>query len=114
MVHLGRVSFDKFRELIELSTIAVSITTCDGTPNTMLDTMAYGGIPVMSNIDSIKEWIVDGENGYIVNSNNPVDIAAKILQAFDEKNKHNQMCKINDLRPLFAILLLYPIWYPNY
>ena len=52
----------------------VSPSTSDGTPNSMLEAMACGSIPVMSNLDSIREWVRDGENGLLFDPDSPDEL----------------------------------------
>jgi len=44
----------------------ISIPESDATSISLLEAMAYGCIPIVSNLPSNKEWITDGENGFIV------------------------------------------------
>lgn len=50
-------------ELFRLSSVAVSPSLHDGTPNTLLEAMDCGCIIVTGDIESVREWINDGENG---------------------------------------------------
>jgi len=47
--------------------VYVSLSSHDGTPNTLLEAMAFGCLPVCGDIESIREWITDGQNGLLVN-----------------------------------------------
>jgi glycosyltransferase involved in cell wall biosynthesis len=44
----------------------ISIPESDATSISLLEAMAYGCIPIVSNLPSNKEWITDGENGFII------------------------------------------------
>ena len=46
--------------------------------------MAYGCIPIVSNLPSNKEWITDGENGFIV-QNLETEYLSKMLEIDFEK-----------------------------
>ena len=59
----------------------ISAAIHDGTPNSVLESMALGCVPVVGDIESLREWIVDGENGLLMNPNNPSSIATGILRA---------------------------------
>jgi glycosyltransferase involved in cell wall biosynthesis len=58
---------DTFRlaEIMQSAKLFVSPLTSDGVPNSMLEAMACGMIPVMSDLESIREFITNGENGYL-------------------------------------------------
>ena len=62
------------------STIMVSISEHDGTPNTLLEAMALGCLPVCGDIESIREWIEPGVNGALVPPDDPEAVAAAINQ----------------------------------
>jgi glycosyltransferase involved in cell wall biosynthesis len=47
------------------SKIYVSIPTTDGTSISLLEALAYGCLPIVSNLPANKEWIQDGVNGII-------------------------------------------------
>ena len=53
----------------------------------MLECMAYGIIPIMSNHSPIQEWVTDGQNGYLFNPRDPENIGQVIVKAL--KNKDN-------------------------
>jgi glycosyltransferase involved in cell wall biosynthesis len=47
------------------SKIYVSIPTTDGTSISLLESLAYGCLPIVSDLPANKEWIQDGVNGII-------------------------------------------------
>lgn len=52
----------------------------DGIPTVMFESMAYG-VPVLTtNVSAIPEVIIDGKNGFIVEPNNPYELARKIRE----------------------------------
>jgi glycosyltransferase involved in cell wall biosynthesis len=77
------------------SRVVVSAAIHDGTPNSILESMALGCIPVVGNIESLREWIVDGENGLLVDPENPVSIASGILRALKDDELFFQAQQIN-------------------
>lgn len=48
------------------SKIYISIPITDGTSISLLEAMAYGCLPILSDLPANREWITDGENGIIV------------------------------------------------
>jgi glycosyltransferase involved in cell wall biosynthesis len=46
----------------------VSIPNTDGTSISLLEAMAYACIPFVSNLPANKEWVKDGENGFVVDA----------------------------------------------
>jgi glycosyltransferase involved in cell wall biosynthesis len=63
------------------SQISVSITTHDGTPNTLLETMACGCFPIVGDIESLREWITPGVNGFLVSAHSPQELSDAIIAA---------------------------------
>lgn len=47
--------------------IFVSIPESDATAISLLEAMAYGCVPVLSDLPANREWIEDGKNGIIIN-----------------------------------------------
>ncbi len=77
------------------STVSVSPSTHDGTPNTLLEAMALGCLPVCGDLDSIREWITPGENGLLVDPADEKDLANAILRALDEESLRDNAARIN-------------------
>ena len=67
------------------STLSVSVSTHDGTPNTLLEAMALGCLPVCGDLESIREWIRDGENGLLVDAEDEKALANAICRGLEDK-----------------------------
>ena len=52
--------------LYAASTIYISLSSHDGTPNSFLEAAACGCYPVVGDIASLREWILPSENGTLV------------------------------------------------
>jgi glycosyltransferase involved in cell wall biosynthesis len=81
---LPHQSRGQMADLFRRSRVAVSPTTHDGTPNTLLESMACGCFPIAGDLESLREWIVPGENGFLISPNDPQDLAEAILQALGQ------------------------------
>ncbi len=81
--------------LFQHALISVSISTHDGTPNTLLEAMAAGSFPICGDIASVREWIADGKNGLLVNPNDPDGLAKAILQALHDGKLRKQVTLVN-------------------
>ena len=64
----------------------ISIPTSDGTSISLLEAMAYGCIPVLSDIPANREWVEDGKNGIIIGRTEPFIMAIKRGLEFDAEN----------------------------
>ncbi|HKJ27783.1 MAG TPA: glycosyltransferase family 4 protein [Anaerolineales bacterium] len=82
-------------EVFRQAHIVVSPSTHDGTPNTLLEAIACNCFPVAGDIDSIREWIIDGENGLLVDPANPSALADAIVQAIEDTTLRQQAAEIN-------------------
>ena len=63
------------------SVASVSVSQHDGTPNSLLEAMALGCFPIAGDIESVREWIVPGENGILIDPDSPEQLANAILCA---------------------------------
>jgi glycosyltransferase involved in cell wall biosynthesis len=61
--------------------VSVSPSTHDGTPNTLLEAMACGCMPVAGDLESIREWVDDGVNGLLTDPLSPERLAQSIIRA---------------------------------
>ncbi|MBI9042960.1 MAG: glycosyltransferase [Anaerolineaceae bacterium] len=69
--------------LFQKAEISVSISSHDGTPNSLLEAMANGCFPIAGDIESLREWITPGVNGLLIEPTKPEALASAILQALD-------------------------------
>jgi hypothetical protein len=70
-------------ELMSQSQIFASISSHDGTPNSLLEALACGCFPVVGDIESLREWVVPGVNGLVAEADKPQQVAEAILLALE-------------------------------
>jgi glycosyltransferase involved in cell wall biosynthesis len=75
--------------------VYASLSSHDGTPNTLLEAMVCGCLPVCGDIESIREWVTSGENGLLVNPHDPQAVAQAILNACLDKTLQQRAKKLN-------------------
>ncbi|UYN90552.1 MAG: glycosyltransferase family 4 protein [Anaerolineales bacterium] len=75
--------------------LMVSPSTHDGTPNTLLEAMACGLLPVAGDLDSIREWITPSENGLLVNPNDADALASAILHGLSDATLRSKAASLN-------------------
>ena len=78
---LGRVPHEEMPNLLTQADIYVSTSLHDGTSVSLLEAMATGTFPIVTDIPSNQEWIHDGKNGFLVSSENQWLLARKIIEA---------------------------------
>jgi glycosyltransferase involved in cell wall biosynthesis len=71
----------EFMSMLKHTRTMISTSLSDGTPNVMLEAMAAGALPVMSPLESIREWIEDGRNGLLAPALQADRIAAAIRRS---------------------------------
>jgi glycosyltransferase involved in cell wall biosynthesis len=89
------MSQESLATLLKKSAIYVSPSISDGTPNSMLEAMACGAFPVMGNLESLREWIDHGVNGFLFDPNDSDDLANCLQQALDNVSVRQKAQNIN-------------------
>lgn len=78
---LPNLSRVQMAETLRSAQVVVSLTTHDGTPNSLLEALACGCYPVAGDLESIREWITPGVNGDLAAPANLHAVAEKIAGA---------------------------------
>jgi glycosyltransferase involved in cell wall biosynthesis len=92
---LPKVSYSEMPKLFKSAQVAVSPSTHDGTPNTLLEAMACGCFPIAGDIESLREWIIPGENGLLVNPDDPNQLAEAILKSLKDRELRSKAAQYN-------------------
>ena len=82
-------------EVFRGAQILVSPSIHDGTPNSLIEGMACGCFPVAGDLESIREWITHGQNGLLVNPNDPQSIADAILLGLEREDLRREAAGLN-------------------
>jgi glycosyltransferase involved in cell wall biosynthesis len=82
---LGRVPHEEMPNLLSKANIYVSTSLYDGTSVSLLEALAAGAFPVVTDIPSNREWITNAENGFLVPIGNEYILASKIVEAIRNK-----------------------------
>jgi len=90
-----QLSHAQMADVFRSAQIVVSPAIHDGTPNSLLEGMACGCFPIAGDLESIREWITHGENGLLVNPNDPQAIADAILLALENKDLRRNAAGLN-------------------
>ena len=92
---LPRVSPPEMAGLFRQAQVAVSPSTHDGTPNTLLEAMACGCLPIAGDIESLREWITHGKNGLLVDPIDPQAVAKAIIKGLSGEKLREQAKTLN-------------------
>ncbi len=71
----------RFRDALSDAEIFVSAPSSDATSVALLQAMAAGAFPIVADLPSQREWIRDGENGFVAPLHAPQALAAAIERA---------------------------------
>ena len=80
---LGEVPNEAMSDLLRGHSLYLSATSSDGTSISLLEAMACGAFPIVSDITANRPWISSGANGFLVPSDRPDLFARRILEAFE-------------------------------
>jgi len=75
---------DAIAELYRRATVAVSVPSSDGTPQSVLEAMACGGVPVLSDLPSLREWVSDGREALLVPVGDSTALSQAIVRLLDD------------------------------
>jgi len=92
---LPALSPGEMAEVFQGALVSLSITTHDGTPNTLLEAMACGCFPIAGDIGSLREWIRDSENGYLVPPGDATALASAMISAARSPDLRMHAAQIN-------------------
>ncbi len=79
------IPYEQLPALYAISDVIVSVPESDGTPRSLLEAMACGSFPVVSDVPALHEWIDHGANGMIVQSTEGQEIGKAILKALSSE-----------------------------
>ncbi len=80
---------------LNLADIFVSLTKTDQFACSLMEGMACGTIPIVSNIEVYQQYLKNKKNALFVEPENPKDIAEKIIYCFKHPEIKNKFYKIN-------------------
>ncbi len=81
--------------LFRRAQVSVSPSTHDGTPNTLLEAMACGCFPIAGDLESVREWLVRGETGLIIDPADDEGLAWAILRALEDNGLRQTAARRN-------------------
>lgn len=80
------VRHEAIPELLRTHDVYLSMSRSDTTSVSLLEAMACGIFPVISDIPANREWIRDGEGGFLVPADDPHALAAAVKRAWADRN----------------------------
>jgi len=78
---MGAVSHETIAKLTEQASVYVSSATADGTSIALMEAMAAGLLPVVSDIEANRLLVDHGRDGYLFSPGDEKDLSQKLLDA---------------------------------
>lgn len=92
---LGRIGQDEIAAALRSAAVYVSTSLSDGASLSLLEAMACGSFPVVSDIAANREWITDGLNGYLVPAHSPRALALRCREAWRNRELRQAAARRN-------------------
>ena len=90
--HIGQAAVAQH---LQGASVYVSTSLTDGASLSLLEAMACGAFPVVTDIPANREWITHGANGLLVPADNPEALAFAILRALKDRDLCQAAAKQN-------------------
>jgi L-malate glycosyltransferase len=95
---VGEGSHGELPSYYALADVFVSIASSDGAPVSLLEAMACGSAPIVSDLPSLREWIVEGQNGCLVAPRDVQGLADTIVRVLRSQDLRQRFAGAN--RPI--------------
>jgi glycosyltransferase involved in cell wall biosynthesis len=92
---VGAMPYEQLPVLYNLADILVSVPESDGTPMALLEGMACGLPPIVSDLPSVREWVTDRRNGLVVPVGDTGALSVAILTLIADKSLRNTFKSYN-------------------
>lgn len=83
----GSYEPEKVGSILEPNDVFISVPSSDSTSVSLLECMAAGIFPVVSDLPANREWVEDGLNGIVLPGNNAKEIKEALIWCSKNRNK---------------------------
>lgn len=90
---LGRVPQSVIAEALRRTHLFISTSLSDGNNVSLNEAMACGAFCIATDIPANRQWLINGENGYLVPTDDPEILATRILEVYRNYNKMSEKAK---------------------
>jgi L-malate glycosyltransferase len=88
---LDTVPYDQMPSLYRTADVTVSVPLSDATPMSLFEAMASGSPCVVCDLPSLREWVTDGETGYLAAASDVKRVAEAMHTALEVGPKRERM-----------------------
>jgi glycosyltransferase involved in cell wall biosynthesis len=92
---LPQLNAPQMADLFRLAHASVSLTEHDGTPNSLLEAMACGSLPIVGDVESVRSWVVDGVNGLVCDPRREESVARVIIRSLEQPELRQHAARRN-------------------
>ena len=105
---LGNIPNHELPEILNRHELFVLPSLWEGMPKTLLEAMACGTLPVVTDIPANREWIENGKNGFLVPVDSPEILADTIGRSMEDLDRYESFIERN-----LSIIKEKGLWEPN-
>ena len=95
VIFINHIERDKLNRYYNASDIFVSLASWDGASKSLLEAMACGCAPVVSDTESNREWVTDGVNGAVVGVRDEKRTADAIIYLLKNPEARQRCARFN-------------------
>lgn len=88
---LGDVGYEEMPALYRTADVMVSIPWSDAAPMSLLEAMASGVPSVVCDLPSLREWVSEGETGFLVDPGDASSVAASLVSVLEDGQRNEPM-----------------------
>jgi glycosyltransferase involved in cell wall biosynthesis len=92
--YLGVLNGDEKIPVLCNSDIFILPSYFEGLPNSLLESMAYGAVPIVTPVGSIPEVVLDNINGFLIPKSDYMTIADRITELHNDRKKLKKMSEL--------------------
>ena len=95
---VGQLPHEAVQKYLNESSISASVPSSDATAVSLLETMACGSFPIVTDLPANREWIEDNVNGLLVPIKDSKALAEAIIRALEDVTLRDKAREINRQR----------------
>lgn len=95
---VGQLPHEAVQSYLNESSISASVPTSDATAVSLLETMACGSFPIVTDLPANREWVEDNVNGLLVPVKDSNALAGAIVRALEDGTLRDKAREINRQR----------------
>lgn len=93
LVLAGTLPYEKTLEALKEQDVYILPSDFEGTPNALLEAMAYGCVPVVSDIETLTDIVADGDTGFRCAIGDMRSFATAVAKLADDPAKRVEMAE---------------------